>query len=110
MGFEPRFLEHLDGRTVAARVLRQRLAEIHADLGGESSLSYAQRSLVRQAVWLESWLESQHAEAATGKAVDIGRMTQALNSLLGLWRTIGIERRARDVPDLQTYLGRKASA
>ena len=107
--FTPRFLEHMDGRTVAARTLRQRLAEIHADLGGEASLSYAQRSLCRRAVWLESWIETQEAKAAEGADVDIGRQTQALNALLGLWRTLGLERRQRDVPSLHEYLANRAN-
>ena len=97
LGFEPRFLEHMDGRTVAARMLRQRLAEIHADLGGEPSLSYAQKSLARQALWIESWLETQQHASTLGSTPDVGRMTQAVNTLLGLWRTLGLERRAAPV-------------
>ena len=108
--FTPRFLEHMDGRTVAARTLRQRLAEIHADLGGEASLSYAQRSLCRRAVWLESWIETQEAKAAEGADIDIGRQTQALNALLGLWRTLGLERRAKVAPNLQDYLRQREAA
>lgn len=106
--FEPRFLEHMDQRTVAARELRQRLNAITDDLGGADQLSYARRSLVRRAVWLESWLETQEAKAAQGEDVDIGRQTQALNALLGLYKTIGLERRAKEVPSLHDYLNQKA--
>ncbi len=107
--FEPRFLDHMDGRTIAARTLRQRLAEVHSDLGGEAALSYAQKSLCRRAIWLESVIETMEAEAAEGGEIDVGRQTQALNSLLGLWRTLGLERKPRDVPDLQTYLRQRAN-
>jgi len=100
--FTPRFLDRLDGRTQAARALRQRLAELESDLGGE--LSYQQSSLARRVIWLESWLETQEAKAAEGEDVAIGQQVQAINSLIGLYRILGIERRARDVPDLQTWM------
>ena len=105
--FSPRFLDALDGRTVVAKTLRARLSEIQADLGGEDQLSYAQRSLARRAVWLESWLETQEAAAAEGEQVDIGRQIQALNALIGLWRTLGLERRQKNAPSLQEYLRQK---
>lgn len=108
--FDPQFLEDLDGRTLAAKRLRNRLAEVHADLGGVDVLSYSKRSLALRAIWLESWLEAREVEAAQGKPIDIGRQTQALNTLIGLWRLLGLERRPRDVPSLNEYLGRQASA
>jgi len=109
--FKPRFLDTLDGRTQAARNLRQRLAELSSDLGGEDHLSYAQRSLCRRVIWLESWLETQEAKAAEGEDINIGQQVQAMNSLLGILRTLGLERRARDVtPDLQTYLRQREAS
>ena len=106
--FTPRFLDRLDGRTSAARALRQRLAELESDLGGE--LSYQQGSLARRVIWLESWLETQEAKAADGEDVQIGQQVQAINSLIGLYRILGIARQARDVPTLQQYLKSKAEA
>jgi hypothetical protein len=105
--FTPRFLDRLDGRTQAARILRQRLAELQSDLGGD--LSYQQASLTKRCIWLESWIETQEAKAAEGEDVSIGQQVQALNSLLGLYRTLGLERKAREVPDLASYLAKKAS-
>ena len=102
--FTPRFIDALDQRTVAARTLRQRLAEIHSDMGGEDRLSYAQRSIARRVVWLESWLETQEARAAEGEEIDMGRQSQALNTLLGMFKTLGIERKAKDAPSLTDYL------
>lgn len=107
--FRPRFLDTLDGRTQTARVLRQRLAEIQSDLGGADQLSYAQRSLARRAVWLEAWIETQEANAADGEKIEIGQQVSALNSLIGILKTLGLERKASQVPDLATYLKRKAA-
>ena len=105
--FRPRFLDALDGRTQTAKVLRQRLTEIQGDLGGEGSLSYAKRSLARRAVWLESWIETQEVKAADGDEIAIGQQVQAVNSLIGLLKTLGLERKAKDVPSLQQYLAQR---
>lgn len=102
--FETGWLEQLDGRRNIAKNLRARFDEIASDLGGVDSLSYMQRSLVERALWLEYWLSSQERELAVGAAFDVSRWVQAANSLQGIYNRLGIERRAKDVPDLQTYL------
>lgn len=104
--FNPRFIEKLDQRTTAARILRQRLADLESDLGGD--LSYQKSSLARRVIWLESFIETMEAKAAEGQEVDMGKQVAAINSLVGLFRLLGLERKAREVPDLQTYLAAKA--
>lgn len=47
--FTPGYLAGLDGRTAVAVEMRARWQEITDDLGGETSLSYARRSLVERA-------------------------------------------------------------
>ena len=108
--FAPGYLDRLDGRTAIAVDMRHRWQQITADLGGEDRLSYAQRSLVERALWLEHWLAVQERALADGDygAFDAGRWTQACNSLQGILKTLGIERRAKEVTDLQTYLRQKA--
>ena len=107
--FTAGYINRLDGRTAVAVDMRARWQQMTADLGGEDRLSYAQRSLAERALWVEYWIAQQERILADGGEADIGRMTQATNSLLGLYRTLGIERRAKDVtPDLQTYLRQRA--
>ena len=107
--FTAGYLDQLDGRTAVAADMRARWDALTADLGGADRLSYSQRSLVERALWLEHWIAQQERILADGGDADTGRMTQATNSLLGLFRTLGLERRARDVtPDLATYIGGKA--
>ncbi|PTE18070.1 hypothetical protein [Phaeovulum veldkampii] len=100
----------LDMRTALGRDMAARYLTVCDDLGGEASLSYAQRSLIERALWAEYWLASQERELAEGREFDAGRWTQASNALLGLWRTLGLERKAKDVTDLSSYLRRKAEA
>lgn len=110
--FAAGYLERLDGRTAIAVEMRARWQSITDDLGGVDRLSYSQRSLVERALWIEHWIAQQERELAEGRieAFDAGRWTQATNSLLGLYRTLGIERRAKDVTDLASYIKAKSEA
>lgn len=106
--FTKGWLESLDGRTAVAQVMRERWQHFTRDLGGVDRLSYAQRSLVERALWLEYWLQTQEQELATGGDFDVGRWTQAANALQGILAKLGLERQARDVPNLAEYLAKRA--
>ena len=108
--FNTGWLSQLDGRTGVAQVMRERFNAFTADLGGVEHLSYAQRSLVERALWLEYWLAQQEQALATGADFDVGKWTQAANSLQGLLSKLGLERQAKDVPNLQDYIRGRASA
>jgi hypothetical protein len=90
--------------------MRERFNAFTADLGGVEHLSYAQRSLVERALWLEYWLAQQEQALATGADFDVGKWTQAANSLQGILSKLGLERQAKDVPNLQDYIRGRASA
>lgn len=102
--YKPGWLDSLDGRYGVARELRQRFAEVCKDLGGIERLSYMQRSLAERGLWLEFWLSQQEQQLAKGGDFDASRWIQAANSLQGIYSRLGLERRAKDVPDLQSYL------
>ncbi|GAA0581432.1 hypothetical protein GCM10008997_32910 [Halomonas salifodinae] len=104
------WLERLDGRTRLAQAVRQRYSALTTDLGGHENLSYQRRSLARRALWQEAVIEQMEAALARGEDVDLGRMTQAVNSLQGLLKTLGLDRKAKDIPDLQTYLANRGQA
>lgn len=108
--FSSGWLDALDTRTALARHMRDRYAALTDDLGGMDALSYAQRSLCERALWLEYWLASQERELAKGEPFDVGRWTQAANSLQGIYSKLGLERKARDVPDLHDYLKAREAA
>ena len=97
------WLEKLDGRTRLAQACRTRYAALTDDLGGHDALSYQRRSLAKRAVWLEAVIELQEAAMARGEDVDQGKVVQSLNSLLGVFKTLGLDRKARDV-SLSDYL------
>ncbi|MCG5527344.1 MULTISPECIES: hypothetical protein [Halorhodospira] len=105
--FAQDWIQKLDGRTKLAQAVRQRLDALQADLGGPGALSYQERSLCRRALWLEALIEQREAALARGEPIDEGSHTQSINALMGVWKALGLKRRSRDVPDLQTYLAQQ---
>ena len=107
--FERGFLERLDHRTTAAQVLREQWEEMTTDLGGADRLSLAQRMLIERALWLHYWLRGQEQSLADGGEFDVGKHAAATNTLQGVLAKLGLQRVARDVPDLAQYLKAKAA-
>ena len=87
----------------------ERIGALEGDAGGADGLSHARRSLIRRAVWIEALCEGHELRLAAGEAIDVGALTQLTNSLLGLYRALSLERRARRVPPLKGYLEAKAA-
>ncbi len=108
--YSPDWLEKLDHRTSLAKAVTERLCALTSDLGGPDALSYQQKSLCKRAIWSEAILEQMEVALGRGQEVDLGRYTQAINTLIGLFKTLGLERRARDVPNLEQFLKQRASA
>lgn len=98
------WLTKLDKRTKVARAVVARIKELESDAGGAESLSTVRRSLIRHAAWLDAIVESHELRLAAGQEVDTGAYTQSLNSLLGLYRLIGLERRARKTESLRDVM------
>ena len=106
--FNTGWLSELDGRTAIAQVMRERYQAFTNDLGGVERLSYAQRSLVSRALHLEYWLAQQEKALIEGADFDVGKWVQAANGLQGILSKLGLERQARDVPNLSAFLHERA--
>jgi hypothetical protein len=104
------WLEKLDKRTKVARAVLSRIGELESDAGGAESLSAAKRSLIRHAAWLDALIDSQELKLASGEPVDTGSLTQLLNSLLGLYRLVGLERKPRTVRRLADVMRGEVAA
>lgn len=98
------WLARLDKRTKVARAVLARIGELESDAGGAESLSAARRSLIRHAAWLDAMVESHELRLAAGEEVDAGAYTQSLNSLIGLFRLLGLERRAKPARTLREVM------
>ncbi|MDT8311885.1 MAG: hypothetical protein RQ732_10600 [Methylophaga sp.] len=91
------WIEKLDGRTSLARAVQSRYATLAQDLGGINHLSYQRRSLCKRAIYMEAIIEQQEAALSRGEEIDQGRLTQAVNTLIGLLKTLGLERITKEV-------------
>ena len=104
-------LEQLDGRSLPARLYRERLGELYSDLGGEDALSYAQRSVARRAINMELWLQAVELRLMQGEDISLvlSPYMQGISTLLAIYRLLGLKRRPKEVPDLHDYLRQKGN-
>lgn len=89
------WLARLDKRTKIARAVLVRITDLESDAGGPEALSASRRSLIRHAAWLDAVVESHELRLAAGEELDAGAYTQSLNSLIGLYRLLGLERKTK---------------
>ena len=89
-------LSDLDKRTTAARRVREVMAAIESDLGGEAHLSTAQRILVQRIAVQAAIIENAEAAWARGEAMNTADYTTMVNALRRNLETIGLKRVARD--------------
>ena len=97
--FQPGFLATMDQRSAVVKQLRANYATIIEDLGGADEIAHIKSAMVERFVFLESLLQTIETDLASG-AIDrdaaLGKWTQAVNSLIGLARALGLDRKARD--------------
>jgi len=107
--YEPGFLEKLDRRTEIFKVLRRSFTQIASDLGGEEELSHIQHALVERFVFLEATLTKIEHDMATNPdgSEQFSRWVQAVNSLTGLAKTLGIQRRVASRPWIEAKGGKE---
>ncbi|MCV2881704.1 hypothetical protein [Actibacterium sp. XHP0104] len=107
--YEAGYIDRLDRRYRHSAEMQARYREYTDDLGGASALSYAERSLVERALWLEFWLADQERQLAEGdlKDFDVGKWVQATNSLQGIFTRLGLHRRQKDVTDITDFLAQR---
>lgn len=90
--YSPSMLATMDNRTKTAQIFKARVNALAIDLGGWSSLSYAQRSLCERAVHLEALMVASEEALARGEAVDPTLYLARLNALSGLFNRLGMKR------------------
>ena len=94
----------MDKRTRLWRAISDRMVKLESDAGGAEALSHAKRSIMRRAVFLELITESEELRFCAGEPLDVSCYAQAFNSLLGAYRLLGVERRARPVETLRDVM------
>jgi hypothetical protein len=100
----PKFWEEQDGRYAVAREIRSRVQRLREDAGADS---FQKDVLCQRAVFIALQLESMEIAAVESGKFDPGSYTQMVNCLVGLLRSLGLERKAKTI-GLDAYLGGKA--
>ena len=104
--FTPRLLDDADNRLAIVRSIKKKVELLMHDAGGNESTQRAM--LIKHAVFLHVLLETQETELAETGKLDLGSFVQAINSLVGLLRMLGLEKRLKAANgDLSTYLARR---
>ena len=105
--FVPRFWADADRRVSIIRAIEDRVERMKADTGADS---YQKIVLAERAVFLLTILETQERDAIEGtRPLDAGGYVQAVNSLIGIFRALGLERHVKQVGGLTEYMeGKKA--
>jgi len=99
-----------DGRSAPCRRFRRLCQDFASDLGGEESLTAAERALVRQAAAMTMQAEGAQAALLSGDTVDADGMVRLSNASARLLSALGAQRRKRTAPpDVRAYLASKAT-
>ena len=100
------FLHLVNGKSSLGYALRQRHQALqdYVSGGDPDKLTYPQRSLIRRALWLEARIECDEEGFALGEPLAPGSHTTLLNSLVSIYKLIGIEPKIRQTQSLQDYL------
>lgn len=105
----------LDGRSTVAVAARRFVADLTADLGGDPSRAEATLIELAARTWiiveaLDDWIMRQPSLVLHRKRAAVPVLLQRQQLVDSLARTLerlGLERRARDVPDLASYLAKQ---
>lgn len=100
-------LPGIDGRSVVARRYRDLYEALCRDQGGEDRLSEVRLQLIRRFAAASVLAEQMEARVASGASVDISEYCQLASAATRLSNRIGIERKAKVIPDLKDYLASK---
>jgi hypothetical protein len=104
--FRPDFWQFADGRCTIVKVIKQRLDELKRDAQADSTQKVL---LCQRVVFLSLQLETLEREATEKRKFDAGLYVSLVNSLTGLLRLLGIEKKAKTV-GLQDYIQAKERA
>ncbi len=110
--YERGFLKGLDRRTQIYARLTAIHDEIVDDLGGKDGLSHTKLALIERFVFLEAVIQKMELDMAKSKTLngeELNRWIQGLNSMTGLAKTIGLERRQRAV-NVRDYAKKRAAS
>ena len=104
--FEPMFWSEADGRCAVVKEIRRRYGDLKEDAGVDS---VQKELLCQRAVFLSVQLETIERKAVEAGSIEVGTYTQMVNALTGLLKCLGLDRKFKQVVDLNSYLNREVA-
>jgi hypothetical protein len=103
-------LDQLDGRTVAARQVRETISAIESDHGGRDQMTEARLRIAETAAVTTAMVNDLAAKWLNGEQIDLALFCTLGNAQRRLFETLGFERIAKDLtPSISAYLAQKNS-
>ena len=105
--------ESLDGRTITAKTFDRLVEAIHADLGGDDQLSAIELRLVETFCGSSIVVDHLNTRILAGAEINnalISAYAQAASAMVRIVNKLGTGRRAKLVPDLDTFLALRSRA
>jgi len=104
--FVPKFWEECDGRSTITRSMKKRYDDLSAAINANSP---QKDILVQRLTFLSVFIETMEINAAQTGELEIGKYVVAVNVLVNLMRTLGLEKYTKKVGSLKAYLQERAS-
>ncbi len=103
---------NLDRRTKAVREVAADLVTLWQDLGGVDNLSAQELALVERAVFLRRRVVAYESAVLADEEPPMthGEYSNHVNVLLGLLRTLGLERRSRPIRTLHEHMAAREAS
>ena len=105
--FIPQFWDEADGRCSVIKEIRHRYEVLKGDTQADN---YQKDLICQRAIFISVQLETMEMVASETGSFNAGVYTQMVNSLMGLLKSLGLERKRKNVVSLQEYVGQKKKA
>jgi len=100
------FLDGIDCRYKATRLLKEKYEALVADLGGPDELSYQETVIARRVIHLEAVIEDFEQGRLDGEQrLEWSAYFSSVNTMTGLLKALGLKRRIRSAKTLQDHIG-----
>lgn len=93
-------IARLDGRAAEVRVVRDGVAAIVADRGGDDQVGFLARRIAHRCMHIDALLMREEAALAAGQAIDVGQYLVGTTTWLRYAQALGLNRLARRAPSL----------
>lgn len=100
--FKPKFWDEADGRYGVVREIRKRYEALKQDTNANS---FQKDLICQRATFIAIQLETMESNAIDSGQLEVGVYTQCVNALVGLLKSLGLEKQMKEaIVDLKSYV------